>query len=65
MLRTLNLKWGMDLGRSNGDGSWTLPMPGRFILDSQGTKVQALAIYCDPLVTLDLEYSGFPKGWKT
>ena len=41
MLRTLNLKWGMDLERFNGDGSWTLPMPGRFILDSQGTIIHA------------------------
>ena len=34
-------------------------------LQSQGTKGEAVALYCDPLVTLDLECSGFPEGWKT
>jgi len=30
-------------------------------LQSQGTKGEAVAIYCDPLVTPDLECSGFPE----
>ena len=42
-------------------------------LQSQGTKGEAVALYCEPLVTLvadpvedgDLECSGFPDGWKT
>lgn len=36
-LRELYLNWGMDLERFNGDKSWTLPMPARFILDEHGT----------------------------
>ena len=29
-------QFGVDLPTINGDGSWTLPMPARFILDRQG-----------------------------
>ena len=36
-LRELYRNFGIDLERFNGDDSWTLPMPGRFILDQQGT----------------------------
>jgi len=32
-LRRLYLKLGADLERYNGDDSWTLPMPGIFIVD--------------------------------
>jgi peroxiredoxin len=35
-LREVYLKFGVDLPRFNGDDSWTLPMPGRFIADRQG-----------------------------
>ena len=35
-LKELHDMWGMNLERFNGDNSWTLPMPGRFILDRQG-----------------------------
>lgn len=28
--------FGIDLARFNGNESWTLPLPGRFIIDSQG-----------------------------
>ena len=27
---------GIDLNKYNGDDSWTLPMPGRFIIDRSG-----------------------------
>jgi len=27
----------LDLETFNGDASWTLPMPGRFVIDRQGT----------------------------
>jgi peroxiredoxin len=40
-LRTLYTNFGIDLERFNGDDSWTLPMPGRFILDQQGTIISA------------------------
>ena len=40
-LRELYGKFGIDLERYNGDTSWTLPMPGRFILNRQGIVVSA------------------------
>jgi peroxiredoxin len=30
-------KFGLDLARFNGDDSWTLPMPARFVIDQQST----------------------------
>ena len=36
-LRELYTKFGLDLVRFNGDDQWQLPLPGRFILDRQGT----------------------------
>lgn len=36
-LKGLHNKWGMNLERFNGDASWTLPLPGRFIIDGHGT----------------------------
>jgi len=33
-LRELYSKYGIDLERFNGDDSWQLPIPGRFIIDS-------------------------------
>ncbi len=35
-LKELHDKWGMNLERFNGDPSWTLPLPGRFIIDAHG-----------------------------
>jgi len=32
-LKQLYLKFGIDLARANGDDSWTLPMPARFVVD--------------------------------
>ena len=32
-LKNLHLKFGIDLPKINGDESWTLPMPARFIID--------------------------------
>ena len=40
-LRKVYLSFGIDLEKFNGDDSWTLPMPGRFILDQQGTILSA------------------------
>lgn len=42
-------KFGIDLPRFNGDDSWTLPMPARFIIDRQGTIRSATA---DPDYTI-------------
>ena len=36
-LRKLYRKFGADLPKFNGDDSWTLPMPGRFIVARDGT----------------------------
>lgn len=36
-LRQLYRKFGTDLQKFNGDDSWTLPMPGRFIIDRDST----------------------------
>lgn len=35
-LREAYLKLGIDLPTFNGDDSWTLPMPARYIIDSSG-----------------------------
>ena len=35
-LREVYSTFGVDLKRFNGDDSWTLPMPGRFVIDRQG-----------------------------
>ncbi len=35
-LKQLYLQFGIDLSKYNGDDSWTLPMPGRFIIDRSG-----------------------------
>ena len=40
-LQGLYSNFGIELERFNGDDSWTLPMPGRFILDQQGKIVSA------------------------
>ena len=38
-LKELHDKWGMNLERFNGDPSWRLPLPGRFIMDRHGTII--------------------------
>ncbi|MBI9082149.1 MAG: redoxin domain-containing protein [Desulfobacterales bacterium] len=40
-LKGLYSKFGIDLERFNGNDSWTLPMPGRFIVDPNGTILDA------------------------
>ncbi len=44
-LRELYRNFGLDLERFNGDDSWTLPMPGRFILNQKGI---ILSTHVDP-----------------
>ncbi len=36
-LRKVYLSFGTDLEKYNGDDSWTLPMPARFVIDLSGT----------------------------
>jgi peroxiredoxin len=35
-LREIYLKFGIDLARGNGDGTWRLPIPARFVIDRGG-----------------------------
>jgi peroxiredoxin len=35
-LQKVYLQFGLDIPRHNGDASWTLPMPARFIIDRGG-----------------------------
>jgi peroxiredoxin len=35
-LQAIYLKFGIDLARGNGDGTWRLPIPARFVIDRQG-----------------------------
>lgn len=35
-LRALYLKFGIDVPAGNGDNSWTLPLPARYVIDRSG-----------------------------
>jgi peroxiredoxin len=35
-LQAIYLKFGIDLARGNGDGTWRLPIPARFVIDPAG-----------------------------
>jgi peroxiredoxin len=35
-LREIYVKFGIDLAKGNGDGTWRLPMPARFVIDRAG-----------------------------
>jgi len=35
-LKALYQKLGIDLAKGNGDGTWRLPMPARFVIDGRG-----------------------------
>jgi peroxiredoxin len=35
-LREIYLEFGIDLAKGNGDGTWRLPIPARFVIDHQG-----------------------------
>ena len=36
-LRGVYRGFGIDLEKANGDASWTLPMPARYVVDQTGT----------------------------
>lgn len=40
-LREVYLEFGIDLPRVNGDGSWSLPAPSRYVVDGDGRIVSA------------------------
>jgi len=35
-LRQIYTKFGIDLAQGNGDGTWRLPVPARFVIDPRG-----------------------------
>jgi peroxiredoxin len=35
-LQAIYQKFGIDLARGNGDGTWRLPIPARFVIDRDG-----------------------------
>ena len=55
-LRAIYLKIGIDLARGNGDGTWRLPIPARFVIDRLGV-VRAVA--ADP------DYTRRPEPART
>jgi len=36
-LRSIYQGFGLDLAKHNGEDSWTLPLPGRLVIDGKGT----------------------------
>lgn len=40
-LKEIYLKFGIDVGASNGDGQWKLPMPARFIVAADLTVLDS------------------------
>jgi peroxiredoxin len=55
-LREVYLSFGVDLAAHNAEGSWTLPMPGRFVIDRNGI---VRAAHVDP------DYRYRPEPEKT
>ena len=55
-LKAVYLDFGIDLAAHNGESSWTLPMPGRFVVDRAGI-VRA--------VDVDPDYQYRPEPQKT
>ena len=55
-LRELYLSFGNDLAVRNGESSWTLPMPGRFVIDRRGIVRAA---------DVDPDYEHRPEPQKT
>jgi peroxiredoxin len=55
-LKGVYLSFGNDLAVRNGEGSWTLPMPGRFVIDRRGIVRAA---------DVDPDYEHRPEPQKT
>ena len=55
-LKAVYLGFGNDLAARNGEGSWTLPMPGRFVVDRAGIVRAA---------DVDPDYEHRPEPQKT
>jgi len=67
-LKTLYLSFGTDLGRFNGDETWTLPMPARYVIAREGIIRAAdinpdYTVRPDPAKTIaDLQALGQRQG---
>lgn len=55
-LRSVYAGFGIDLPKFNGDDSWSLPMPGRFVIDKTGVVRAA---------NVDPDYTKRPEPEKT
>ena len=55
-LKEIYGKFGIDLARYDGDDSWTLPMPARFVIDRDG-RIRAADV--------DPDYTRRPEPEKT
>jgi peroxiredoxin len=55
-LREVYVKFGIDLAQGNGDGTWRLPMPARFVIDRGGI---VRAVDADP------DYTRRPEPART
>jgi len=55
-LREVYLSIGIDLPKHNGEDSWTLPMPARYLIDSGGVIRAA---------DVDPDYTHRPESGKT
>ena len=56
-MRAAQRSMGLDLEIFNGDDSWTLPLPARFIIDGERTiqyaaRIPDITIRTDPVDTL-------------
>jgi peroxiredoxin len=54
-LRAVYTEFGIDLARGNGDGTWRLPIPARFVIDREGI---IRAVDADPDYTRRPEPAG-------
>lgn len=55
-LREVYLSFGIDLERHNGNNSWTLPMPARYLIDRDGLIVDA---------AVNVDYTTRPEPQET
>jgi peroxiredoxin len=53
-LKALYLKFGTDVAAHNGDDSWSLPLPARYVIDGKGI-IQHADIHADYTRRLDPE----------
>ena len=53
-LQQLYTSFGIDLSRYNGDDSWSLPMPARYLIDQKGI-IRDASVSADYTVRPDIE----------